>query len=88
MAVQIFLCLASSVEHVVALRLVCSFRASYIYFALMDFPDPGNKQHRQVYSGALGGREAGSQTGITSDYTRWPGGGDVSVLLALRLNRK
>lgn len=29
----------------------------------MDFPDPGNKQHRQVYSGALGGKKLGVRQG-------------------------
>lgn len=52
-------------------------------FTLMDYFHPGNKQHRSILERWR--QEAGSHTGITSDYMRWPGGGDASILLALTL---
>lgn len=44
-----------------------------MYSAVIDFPQPSNKPQKPW------GQEAGSQTGITPDYTRWPGGGDASI---------
>lgn len=59
---------------IAALTLVSSFRAPYIYSRWWIIPILAiSSAGRGILE--PGRQDAGTQTGITSDYTRWPGGG-------------